>query len=373
MRARAACILQRLIPALAGMKTLVIPPNAYPLVLLGLCGLSYGLLIPRLGFYWDDWVFVWIAEKLGDAGLERYFSTNRPYWGLIYRLTTTLMNTSVPWHWQVFGLAWRWLSAVALWLLLRRTWQRQPEAAAWASALFVVYPAFSAQAIAINYGHFFIVLTAFLLSCSLSLRSLAQPGRAWLYTPLALLLAGVNLLAMEYFFLLELLRPLLMWISLADSAPANRLRARKTLRAWLPYLVLFLAVSIWRAFFFPHQTRNYDLTLVETLRDQPLAALFQLAGTISNDLWLTAVEAWLYAFRLPNPAELGARTTLMYGMLVGVAAAFVGLALALLRRQDAPSSQRKTGWQMAAVGAAGLLIAGWPIWLVNLPLAFGFP
>ncbi len=364
-----------------------IPHTAHPLLLLVLSGLCYGLLIPWLGYYWDDWAFLWVAEKLGSGGLERYFATNRPFWGMIFRLTTSLINSTVPWHWQVFGLVWRWLSAVAFWLLLRRTWREQPQIAAWASALMVVYPAFSQQPIAVNYGHFFIVLTAYLLSCVLGVQALRQPRKAWLFNPPALLLAAVNLLAMEYFYLLELLRPLWLWFALSKDGATARLRLRRTLIAWLPFLALFVGVTVWRAFFFPYQTQNYAPVLLESLRQQPLATLLQLSGTIARDLWLTGIAAWGYAFRLPDIAELGTRTTLFYALLVAGTTLLCWMALALSCPRsghsyprsghsypnDEAAPRRKPAAQAALLGFTAMLVAGVPIWVVNVPLGFDFP
>jgi hypothetical protein len=53
--------------------------------------LAYGLLIPQLGFYWDDLPISWIAYQLGPAALTKYFSTNRPVWGLLYQITTRIL------------------------------------------------------------------------------------------------------------------------------------------------------------------------------------------------------------------------------------------------------------------------------------------
>ena len=39
---------------------------------------SYGLLLNKLGFYWDDWPYVWTRLELGYHGLLRHFSFSRP-------------------------------------------------------------------------------------------------------------------------------------------------------------------------------------------------------------------------------------------------------------------------------------------------------
>ena len=55
-------------PALAAWR---MPAWGIPLLLLLVCLASYGLLIPALGFYWDDFPISWIGETYGAAGLER--------------------------------------------------------------------------------------------------------------------------------------------------------------------------------------------------------------------------------------------------------------------------------------------------------------
>jgi hypothetical protein len=76
------------------------------LILLVVAVLAYGLLIPQLGFYWDDLPMSWIRYELGPEAMTRYFSTNRPVWGLLYQITTRLLP-QVPAYWQIFALLWR--------------------------------------------------------------------------------------------------------------------------------------------------------------------------------------------------------------------------------------------------------------------------
>jgi hypothetical protein len=332
-----------------------------PVLLLAVTLLSYGLLFRSLGFYWDDFPFAWIAAAYGRAGLARYFSTNRPFWGLLYQLSTSLIPTLTPWPWQLFGLFWRWISALAFWLLVRRAWPERPRLALSIALLFLVYPGFGQQPIGLMYGHFFIVFSALLFSFYASLRAAASPHPirrgAWLC--LALLLSLLNLLTMEYFFLLELLRPLLLWMRLPSERRALRQLVRNP-QFILP-LLLFFGVGIWRAFFFPYQTQNY----------QPaLNSILTLPGEVLRSLWVTGVGAWLDAFQWPG-AEQGRRVILLFAALVGFS---LPSLLALLWKQPTPTTDRgSTAWQPVILGAVGLLVAGGPFWLTGLPPGLTFP
>ncbi len=352
-----------------------VPSWSAPLALLLLCSLSYSLLIRYLGYYWDDLPFIWISQKLGSAGLVRYFHTNRPVWGLFFQITTPLLGHE-PWHWHLFALFWRWVASVLLWWLLRLLWQRHQQPALWISMLFAVYPGSQEQLIALVFSHFFIVLSAFFASLAFSILAVRRQRFYLLFSLFALLLCLVNLLSMEYFFMLELLRPALLWMVLGENKPNHKIRLQRTLIHSLPYLLLFLGVVIWRAFFFSFQTANYELTLLNAFRLQPLKTLFNLLLIVIKDIWLTSFGAWVRVFNLPDPADLGRLTTLVYAVLVVGTAVAATLYLFFTPREDSETSRSKPlPWAPGALllGLLGLLLAGPPYWLVGLPVSLDFP
>src|SRR3989442_14887648 len=118
-----------------------------PLVLLFLCFLSYGTLIPWLGFYWDDWPAVWVSHSLGRAALREYTSGDRPFLGWLYFVTAAWLG-EVPLHWHIYALVVRWLTAVILWWSLRGIWPTRNREISSVAFLFAVYPGFTQQSIA---------------------------------------------------------------------------------------------------------------------------------------------------------------------------------------------------------------------------------
>ena len=145
--------------------------------------------------------------------MARYFSTNRPVWGLLYQLTTRLFP-QIPIYWQVFALFWRWVTGLLVWAILRELFPKQTRFALGTALLFLLYPGFNQQSEAYLYSHFFIVLSFFLLSLYLMLR--AQKERFWLWTSLAMLFSALNLWMHEYFFTLEAARVAILWVFLRD-------------------------------------------------------------------------------------------------------------------------------------------------------------
>ncbi len=354
------------------LRSFRFPWYTAPILIVAVGLLAYGLLIREMGFYWDDWVFIWMAKTTGAEGLERYFSTNRPFWGWIIAQTTMLLGSS-PWQWQVFGLFWRLAAAISLWGLVLLAWPLQYRAALWVSLLFLVYPGFSMQFIAINMGHFFLVLTCFLLSLCFTV--LALPGRrySWLLHIPALLLAAVNLMAMEYFFLLELIRPVLIWIVLSRRYPRSRQLLGRTLLHSLPYLLLFLGITYWRFFVFSYQTR-YPLTLISDLKSDPLIAALKYLGVAVLSIWTVLMPGWLQAFQIPEVTQLGRLTAIFTAGVFLLAFILLGLYFWRSRvdaEEDSPKS--KWPWQFLLIGILLLVFGSIPFWITGLPIQLGFP
>jgi hypothetical protein len=348
---------------------------AIPGLLLLVAFLAYGLNFRRLGFTWDDWWFLWIAKSAGPAGLARYFSTNRPFYGQIVAFTTSLLGTSA-WQWQLFGIFWRWLSSVALWMLLSNLWPKNPRPALWAALFFLVFPGFYMQFTAINFAHFFLIFSCLLFSWLLSVRAQRDPARYWLYTIPALLLSLVNLLAMEYFFVLELLRAALHALALQNRYPNRKELIKRTSLATLPYWILFLLVVLWRMFFFKYQTTNYEYALLTAFKSAPLVALWGLISSILVDLWTATGRSWAQIATLPVQAPGWERIMLYLGVLVAATAGVIFLFLHLSRRGETPElggSTKRDALQFTGLGIAALLLAGWPFWLVQAPVVFDYP
>jgi hypothetical protein len=360
-------------------------PSAFPLFLLFICLAAFAPFLTRLGFYWDDYPINWIATTMGGDGLARYFSTNRPVWGLLYRLTTPILG-SQPLAWQVAALLLRWASGLALWGLLRLAWPGRLAFAAWASLLFVIYPGFVQQHIAYVYSHFYIILILFLLSFSLTLLALRHPRYFWPLTLAALAASAFQMLSMEYFLLLELLRPVLIWLVLGQTGLPWRKRLSRAVLLWLPYLVIMLGAIAWRSLLLGFQT--YQPTLMSRLRADPIPALLGLLQTALKDVWAVLYGAWSRAFQISlTPARAGEGVGLAAGnpmqrilvMAVTLAASLVYLLLARSgHHQPRPVScdrRAERGWllQPLATGALAMFIAGGPFWLTDLQIGLVFP
>ncbi len=320
--------------------------------------LAYGLLIPQLGFYWDDLPMSWIRYQLGVEAMTKYFSTNRPIWALLYQVTTRILP-HVPIYWQVFALFWRWAGAVTLWATVKQLFPQREKFALTLSLLFLLYPGFNQQWGSYLYSHFFIVFFFFLLSFLLMLRGKTIP---------ALIFSALNLWMMEYFFVLELIRPFIIWTSLqAISSPKERII--RTLKLWTPYLAVFVLAVLSRIFIFNNQV--YGFSIKDQLVEAPVATIILLLQNIFTSLWTVTGAAWALIFQFPNPSVDGPRITFIYSVVV-VAVGALAMFGWQKQAQVEERSGREIGW-IIALGVVMLLLGGPPFWLTNVPVSLGYP
>lgn len=354
-----------------------------PWFILAACILAYGLMIPWIGFYWDDLPFSWIYNTFGTAGLAKYFATKRPALGQIYQITMPIIGTT-PWKWQVFGLFWRWVSAATLWLFLRSVWPNKRFLAICTALLFAVYPGFDQTYIPIAFSHYFLTESLFFLSLWLTVlttRIYLKQGpepQFFILLGLSLLLSFINLITTEYFFLLELVRP--FFIGVVLSQQMNHLHHfKRVIRFEIPYFMLFFCICIWRLFFFKFQTYNYSPVLLESFKSAPWKTVATLFKTVVHDSWLVSAQSWGKAFTIPNIVDLGRNNWLRYWLIViGSFLFFLLFFYKLIEKKpaDTPaenSNQDRSALQAIGIGLFAIFIAGWPYWGTGLPIALGFP
>ena len=320
--------------------------------------IAYGILAPQLGFYWDDLPMSWIRYELGPEAMTRYFSTNRPVWGLLYQVTTRLIPQN-PAYWQAFALLWRWLGAVVVWAIARQLWKDKPRFALSVSFLFLLYPGFNQQWGSYLYSHFFIVIFFYLYSVYLSLRR---------KTIAALIFSALNLWMMEYFFPLEFARIGFIWTSLRDEYPNPRDRVKPSLKLWAPYLVLFFLAVLSRLFIFNNQV--YGIGLGSKLRTAPLATLLSLVQDFFLSIWTVLVAAWIQIVTAIDPSVHGTRTIALY-IAVSLIVFAIALYFLLIQAKDDP--RRRSTYYAIGLGLFLLPFAGAPFWLTGLTISLAHP
>lgn len=321
------------------------PEWSIPLAFLAALVLAFGLLIPRLGIYQDDWLFVYNHYALGPQGIwEFMYYDGTPFASYLNNLQFALLGYT-PLNWHIASLLSRWLTVVIFWLILRRLWPAHPRQTFLSALVFALHPFFTLQPMAVTFSQVWAAYFFLGLSLYWMILSVQQPSRYWLYTVLSILAGAVNILSGEYFAGLEFARPVILWFALVARYPNPRERFSRSLRYWIPYLLALGVYIYWRFFVYevPIENRNQPV-LVETLLSNPLAGLWLILVNLIPDTVLIVISSW-YKLLEPGWLDLTVRINQIAFALALVSG---GIAFYYLNGQtfDESKTQKRVNWPL---------------------------
>lgn len=346
--------------------TLFMKKNPQPLLFLALLLVNFGIYIPWLGLYGDDWPYLYLYHAVGASGYPAFVAADRPFSAWVYMLFTPIFGEWMAgYHLLLLGL--RWLAAWLFWRILLKVWPRQRLLALIAAAILCIYPGFKQQPLPLEFILHFSVLCLFLLSIWLMLIAATTQKRAWLWN-LGGAISALSLFSVEYFIGLEILRPVFLWFILRERVPDPRQRLRKIARLWLPYLAVVGAFVYWRVFIYSFQF--YQPYFFNALRNDAPKTLVILAWSIVESLWKAAFQAW----PLPLSTQQG-----LPELLIRAAITLTGFSITAWLFYRAERNNKENleltvlPWPALLTGLLGMVAAGWPYWLTAIPIWLEFP
>ena len=353
------------------LNKLYINNKAVPFIILFLLVASFGLLIPKLGFYWDDWPVIFMTETQGSTGFWDFYQYDRPFSAWTYLLSAPILGTS-PIGWHIYSLLLRWLTVVFLWLTLQKIWPSKPRQTFWIALLFSVYPIFNQQPVAVAYSQHWTSYLFYFVSIYLMLFS--QKGRRFYY-PWVLLSAFfslIHMVTMEYFIGLELFRPIILWTYHYNYENiSNKLVIfKKTLFSSWPYLVLLGIYVIWRLFFLNLADNDpNDPVFLKQITEAPVQALLDLLQIALQDL-IYFLSSWFVGI---NPTIVDLRRP-FFIVSTGISLiTVVLLGLVLSRYKPIFQASISKRWHLQAVlfGITAALFGTLPVWMIGRQASLG--
>ena len=260
--------------------------------------LAYGLQIPWLGFFQDDWNFVFYSSARGAQGsLEYSLVDGRPGAAWVYILGFALLGYETT-LWQFFSLFLRVLTTIIFWFILGDLWPQRRYGNLIASIFFLAYPFFTLQPLSVTFAQHFIAYFLYSLSIFLMIKALEKPEKYLQFSIPAILCTFIHLLTVEYFVGLEILRPFVIWFFISSREKTTlRETLRKVFITWLPYLLALAFFVTWRIF----------LSTNTGIRNNPLEVIFDsgqmifsVARNVVADLVLMSISSW---FKLIEPSS----------------------------------------------------------------------
>ncbi len=328
-------------------------------------------VISRIGYMNDDWYLMYSAKVYGPRVFIDIFSVDRPARALVMMTAYTLFGDN-PLYYNLSAYAFRLISGLAFFWLLRMLWPRQQGVLLIAALFYLIYPGFLSQVNGIDYQSQMVSLAAALLSIALSVR-------AWFSRRLsekALMLIAATLLGwlylglVEYFLGFEFLRLGALLILTNRENGSWRHRLQNGVKAWLPNIFIPLVFLVWRLFFFESKRGATDIGLqLENFSNSPLLVMFwwgvKLLADAVDVLWLAWGVPFSNLLRVLRPRHI------LLGSAVAIFMTWVAYKLTNVH-SDVTDEGEKTVWhkEMVFLGA-GMLVAGLlPVILVNREVDF---
>ena len=365
------------------IRALLQKPFAIPAAIFLLILPAYGILAPRMGFYWDDLPFAWFLRFFGPAEFIPAFKPFRPLLGYVFLVTTAIFGGN-PITWQILGLMARFILSLQVWSLLRRVFPTRERSALWVALLFTVYPAFGQQWVALTHVNQELIPLIFLLSSFIITINLLRKQnnstspqnpanrRFALHLALAILLQILGLFSTEYFFGLEILRVLFILSILSESIADKKDLLKKSILQWLPYLIVWVINAAWTYSYHRSQAYNsYQISIASLL--SPLALLNEFINTLS----LSGFASWLNTFNIF--AVIDASVTQIIAFCVLLLAFAITLAITSNKKQETSDEQPVTRnpylvtphW-FILIGILAIFAGRLPSWAAGLPQKIEF-
>lgn len=349
--------------------------DRFPLLLLAVCLLAYGIFSPFLGFYWDDLPYMWFKHTNGPLGAIRAIALDRPVLGLFYALPLSLFGEA-PIIWQIFAIFCRWIFILSVFWFLNRLFPKNIRENKLIILLFSVFPGFSQQFIAVIYSHAFLIFALYFYSLTLFLKAVEKNKFQWLGL-LSIFLALLCMGATEYVVGLEILRPLIIYKFISEEKKEQKVyhRLKDTLSIWLPYLLAGLGFIVYRIFF--ASSVLYKVQHLGSLSQSPLKTIGQLIVVSLSNIYQALIAAWIQILKPLSDLPSGSLFSLIY-IVVSISSFSIAFAYLYYRQKYNPvienKSHRGDYYFPLLVGCILVLIfAGVPFWAANLKLGTHFP
>jgi hypothetical protein len=258
---------------------------------------------------------------------------------------------------------------IGFWWALMLVWPGRRFEIAWICLLLAVYPGFTQHSVALTYSRHFICLALFAFSLGLNIWAVRNPKRFWIATIPAMIFSLVELLTLEYFFGLEILRVVFIFFVLVEMKDGFWRTALKTLKHYAPYLLVLVLFMVFRFIIYPSISPNpgaNDPVQIQRLLSSPIDESIKFITLIAQDFIHINLFVWISTI-IPQVIDFRAKATLFSWLVSGLyAAGFVFLSIKgrLFNKQE-ESANDSFIWQGILIGVLGVLLGGAPVWLTG--------
>ncbi len=341
-----------------------------PLALLLVSIASYGLLASKLGFYFDDWTAILALHAKID--LWKFYQSDRPFSAWTFLVFGPILGLS-PLNWQIFTLVLRWATAWGVYWMLGYFWPNRKQVVFLIALVFAVHPVFTQQSISVAYSQHFITYALFVLSFG-SMLAMISGRRPALMFSISIIATILHLMTMEYFWGLELLRPVALWWVIArEDKNTVAEKVKRLVKNWSPYLGALILIVFWRFVWVDFAGGDTNsLKLVAYIISEPVKGLIQLSQTILRDSVVLIASTW-YKTLQPGLIDLASPSLMIsWAVVLGTAVLVYIFGMKIHPEENSEQSAEHIWAKRALVfGIYAMLVGMLPGWLVFREISRG--
>ncbi len=341
-----------------------------PFLFLGILLITYLLLLKKWGFYYDDWPMIFTIKN--HRSIINYYQFDRPFVVVTDLPLIYLLGTN-PLSWHIACILLEWGCVLCLWWCLRSLWHNADEYIFMVTLLFTIYPIFNLQPIAVIFSRFYLWYALFFLSMALMILAIRKPKFFILFLGLSLVVSGFQILSVEYFWGLELMRPFVLWILFTRDITGVKERFRKTFLTWLPFLGVLLGAIVWRFFIvkfandggYFSSDPSTPILLLDFFR-APLKTMSTFGPQVLRDIYFILIGSWS-RISDTKAIDLSSRTNLiswLFAIIVLIIVAFFSF-MVFTKKPEHVKKTIKVENQGLILGLFALIIGMVPIWATN--------
>jgi hypothetical protein len=329
-----------------------------PWILLAACVLAFGIFIPQLGYFQDDWNYVFNSYAFGPEGIVDFLNYDgRPVASWVYMLGFSLFGYK-PVFWHIGALLLRWLTAVVVWNILKVVWPSKSWQTLTVALIFALYPFFTLQPLAVAYSMHWSGYLLYALSIYFMLFALRK--HFWVYTLLALITQALHLFTLEFYAGIDLLRPIFIWFALSKSNQLPIDRLKTSLRKWVPYFVIFILFFAWRGLVYQAaDTGRNTPFLLSAVQNDPVGAIANIINNGIPDMVLILVTSW---YKLIIPGNFNFSVSANIYIFILSAASFLAFYFIFQRQRFSEEQDSQSANQLIGVGIIALVLSLLPVY-----------
>jgi len=352
------------------LKKISEKPWFYPMALFLMAVVTYGYALTSLGYYWSDWEVVFFT-KLAPSYQFGFYAEDRPFpW--TYQLIYFLVG-SHPIGWHTVTLLLRWAGTLFFVYTLIQFWPEYRRPTFWLGALLIVYPGFIQQAQSAAFSRHIMTLFLFTLSLYLMALAIRRPKLARLFFPLSWIATFMHLFTIEYFSGIEFMRPVLIWVLVANGNKKDSHLQRKVVLYSLPYLVI-TAFFLWARFvYFPNvfQTLGRLDNISSTMGEFQVSFIGALLNFFNKgllDLLYSTLQVWMDSIISFGGFTFQQRIA---WFAFGLGALFAFAFSFFYNTTEEETSNRSSPTLMTIIGLLMFVTSALPIWAIGKEVSTG--